>query len=338
MQTSENGRFRHRKTSYAPVSNSALQDPKLSLKAKGLYALIQSYINIPNFDLYKWYLMKNCVEGDKAFDGACRELKDKGYLKQYRSPGEHRGRWAYEYELLDTAEPSTPSMITLRRDGTPAVKKSSNTAGDEDPDGPDDATVPEPQNDNTASGLDSDHTPKKGGMVNQVSESPDLNSDHTPLLAPYAQSTVCSEHPVLNGGDKNYTESNKTELNYNQSIYPSSAETDGSTDSNELRERLKDQIEYDYFMANYPENRKGIDILLDCMVEMLTAPTTKINGYPQERDTLQTYIDKADSIAVREFLEHMQKQPMKDVANITAYWRSSFINFLPDRELVQMTL
>ena len=54
MQTSDNGKFRHRQISFAPVSNSALQDRALSLKAKGLYALIQSYINIPAFELYKW--------------------------------------------------------------------------------------------------------------------------------------------------------------------------------------------------------------------------------------------------------------------------------------------
>lgn len=332
MQIGANGKFRHRKTSYAPVSNIALQDSKLSLKAKGLYALIQSYINIPNFDLFKWYLVKCCVEGEKAFDSAWKELKDKGYLKQYRIPGEDRGRFAYEYDLLDKADTSSPAMTTLNKNGEQTDKKETTEVPEEAPD----SHAPVPTAEKTASGPDSDHTPKKGGMVNQASEMPDSGADHTPLLAPYAQSTACSEHPMLNGGNNNYTEPNKTELN-NKSIDPS-AGSDGLTDSNALRERLKDQIEYDYFQDAYPENQDGIGILLDCMVEMLSAPTTRINGYQQERETLKAYIAKADSIAVREFLEHMRKQPMKDVNNITAYWRSSFINFLRDRELVQMTL
>jgi hypothetical protein len=47
----ENGSFRKKKTYFSQVSNEALRDNTLSLKAKGLYALIQSYITIENFTL-----------------------------------------------------------------------------------------------------------------------------------------------------------------------------------------------------------------------------------------------------------------------------------------------
>ena len=95
-----NGRFRKKKIYFTQVSNVALRDTNLSLKAKGLYALIQSYITIEDFTLYKTTLLKSCAEGKKAFESAWKELKDSGYLIQYKMQGE-KGFFYYEYELLD---------------------------------------------------------------------------------------------------------------------------------------------------------------------------------------------------------------------------------------------
>lgn len=38
---------------FSQVSNVALRDSRLSLKAKGLYSLIESYITMENYVLYK---------------------------------------------------------------------------------------------------------------------------------------------------------------------------------------------------------------------------------------------------------------------------------------------
>ena len=72
----------------------------MSLKAKGLYSLIQSYITIEGFTLYKDTLKSACKDGRDSFDSAWKELKKQGYLKQYKMQGE-RGKICYEYELLD---------------------------------------------------------------------------------------------------------------------------------------------------------------------------------------------------------------------------------------------
>jgi hypothetical protein len=95
-----NGVFRKKKVYFSQVSNVALRDNKLSLKAKGLYALIQSYITIEDFILYKNTLKKNCREGSAAFEGAWNELKASGYLLQYKSKTPE-GYFTYEYELID---------------------------------------------------------------------------------------------------------------------------------------------------------------------------------------------------------------------------------------------
>lgn len=95
-----NGRIRKKRTNFAQVSNFALRDSDLSLKAKGLYSLIESYITLEDFIIYKNTLKKVCKEGDKAFEGAWQELKKAGYLVQHK----HRkpdGSYYYDYELLD---------------------------------------------------------------------------------------------------------------------------------------------------------------------------------------------------------------------------------------------
>ena len=96
----ESGKFKAKKVYFSQVSNYAIRDNKLSLKAKGLYSLIQSYITIENFVLYKTTLRKQCSEGRDSFDKAWKELKTKGYLIQERhSKGD--GTFIYEYDLLD---------------------------------------------------------------------------------------------------------------------------------------------------------------------------------------------------------------------------------------------
>ena len=96
------------------VSDSVAQDKNLSLKAKGLYLLIQSCIESPEFDFshYKPELEAKCKEGSKAFDSAWKELKKAGYLKQHRIPSGKSGTFCYEYELLDDAAQAALEIIS----------------------------------------------------------------------------------------------------------------------------------------------------------------------------------------------------------------------------------
>ncbi len=108
----KSGAFRKKKVYFSQVSNLAIRDKGLSLKAKGLYALIQSYITIEGFVLYKSTLKKDCHEKDTAFENAWAELKHAGYLRQYKIKTE-QGFFAYEYELLDEKEPEIAENIDI---------------------------------------------------------------------------------------------------------------------------------------------------------------------------------------------------------------------------------
>lgn len=125
MSKIQDGFFRN-KVPFVPISQVVAKDKELSLKAKGLYLLIQSYITIPNFKLYKSYLMSVCVEGQCSFDSAWNELKNKGYLKIYKIAKSDAKGFYYEYELLDAAEPDTPALIVIRKDGTIVDKEQEN--------------------------------------------------------------------------------------------------------------------------------------------------------------------------------------------------------------------
>ena len=78
----KNGRFRNNKVYFIQVSNEILRDNTISLKAKGLYILIQSYIDANDKSSWKevltskHVLMKCCKEGGSAFENTWKELKE----------------------------------------------------------------------------------------------------------------------------------------------------------------------------------------------------------------------------------------------------------------------
>ena len=336
----KSGTFR-KKTNFAAVSNSALKDPKLSLKAKGLYSVIQSYITMPDIELKKSKLRALCQEGEKAFETVWKELKEAGYLKIYRSPTGEDDQFKYEYELLDMADLSRPALLTLNKLGEVVTSKDpvegqiSHTPQKE---GYGKSNLPTTEQQTGAHPENTEELayPPFWGYANFV---PYENSDpHPPLFTPYAGGTPCDAHPVPDGGNisntkDNKTKDNKTYKSISQSFDPRM--TDGQID--EIRENLKEQIDYDFFKETYPSDLAGVDALIDIMTEMLIIPGTKINGMIQSSKALKVYIDKVDSTVVQDFMEHMRGKSMRFVKNISAYWRSAFINFLRDQGFTMLT-
>lgn len=92
------GFFRSKK-GFTVVQNEITRDTHISLKAKGLYLVIQAYISMPDKKWTKEDFRNLTKEGKKAFDSAWKELKDFGYLKVHFMPD--NGKWQAEYELLD---------------------------------------------------------------------------------------------------------------------------------------------------------------------------------------------------------------------------------------------
>lgn len=103
----ETGKFRRKKVSFTATSNSVLFDPNLDMDTKILHNMINYYISIPEFTLYKAHLQKQSGVGQRAFNRMWNQLKENGYLVQYKLKGE-KGNFYYEYELFD--EPQEKEM------------------------------------------------------------------------------------------------------------------------------------------------------------------------------------------------------------------------------------
>lgn len=87
------------KNGFTVVQNTISRDKTISMKAKGLYLVIQSYITMPDKQWKKDEFFDFVGEGRKAFDSAWNELKNAGYLKtHFISDGK---TFIAEYELLD---------------------------------------------------------------------------------------------------------------------------------------------------------------------------------------------------------------------------------------------
>lgn len=78
MQTT--GKFRNKKATFTAASNVMLFDERLDMDTKILHNMINYYISIPDFTLYKGYLQKVTDLGQKAFNRMWKQLKETGYL------------------------------------------------------------------------------------------------------------------------------------------------------------------------------------------------------------------------------------------------------------------
>lgn len=115
----EGGTFINKKReNFTMVTNKVINANLLSPGAVGLYLIIAQKIRIPGFVLYKTNLRNHFNNGNgkslgkRAFQTLWDELKNVGYLKQYRirtSEG-----FKYQYELLDEPNKERASLIMVK--------------------------------------------------------------------------------------------------------------------------------------------------------------------------------------------------------------------------------
>lgn len=111
----KNGKIKN-KVGFTAIQNTVARDKNLSLKAKGLYLLINSWITLPNKEWLKNDFYTMCREGSKCFNSAWNELKANGYLKTHIYP--NHGNFSAEYELLDIPTDPPNNTIYHKADGT----------------------------------------------------------------------------------------------------------------------------------------------------------------------------------------------------------------------------
>lgn len=209
--------FKQKKCNFTMIPNEVLRDKNLSRKAKGLYAEIYSYITIPNFKLSKSYLMKQGLEGETAFNSMWNELKEKGYLKQYRIRSyKSDNGFVYEYDLLDKPDLTTPYLINIKINGSQGVVKT---------------------------------IENRGSLTDESCKNIGNTENKTLDFVPPRFSTIYNSHMVQNWGNYNNTDLNNTNLNNTISI--SKKESSGTEGENKER-----KISFNDIIEEYTQNEQ----------------------------------------------------------------------------------
>ena len=98
----------------------------------------------------------------------------------------------------------------------------------------------------------------------------------------------------------NKTENNKTDINKTERITL-------------LEERIKSQIQYDYFLTQCPKNQ--LDTIVDVMTQTLlsSAGTITVAGVPMDGDVVRRYVETAQSGRIDYIFDHMDAidQPIR---------------------------
>jgi hypothetical protein len=107
---------------FTQVPNALLADPDLSLKAKGLYALM--YSKPDGWQFYESALVRESKDGKDSVGSGLDELVSAGWLLRSGGRADDTGRFtAYDYELLVRRDGLSVAGNPLRetRDGKPAT-------------------------------------------------------------------------------------------------------------------------------------------------------------------------------------------------------------------------
>jgi hypothetical protein len=96
------------KDNYGIAPNSLLNNKEMSLRAKGLFAYIQSKPDGWNFSAERIALSH--VEGKESIMSALKELENHGYLIRQKIHGE-RGKWEQTYILTFPATTVLPTTV-----------------------------------------------------------------------------------------------------------------------------------------------------------------------------------------------------------------------------------
>lgn len=103
---------------YTTVPDAIARDCKISLKAKGLYAVLSYLFKIPDFHFSWNSLISLCKENTKALKTIWTALKCFGLLKQHRHPTGEHNQFDYTYDLLLESNLNEPYFTNHRADGT----------------------------------------------------------------------------------------------------------------------------------------------------------------------------------------------------------------------------
>ena len=137
-----------------------------------------------------------------------------------------------------------------------------------------------------------------------------------------------------NNTDKNYTDRNDTEY---LSVYPGKEETfresgedqtDATDTMDELRNRIRENIEYDALCEIMPEDQDRIDGIVELITDVVASPgeEVRIGGISMNRAIVEKRLLSLQCEDVQYVLERMNHGSAREIRNIRAYLLTSLYN------------
>lgn len=326
MSTSSNGEFR-RKKGFTIASNSAIRDKKLSLKGKGLYTLIQSYITHESLAITKAFIMCQSGEKETSFNRAWNELKDAGYLKIHQTPSA-TGVYKYEYELLDEANTMNGAYLfrynmkgeltSTNLTSGPARKKQTDKNIEND------IHVKEAKTGNSSEVKIKNSVEQQQEAHFVISEKEyDKQYDEKH----YSEKHYSEKHHSANGGSNIILHNNTIDRFDNLSIY-----------HQETEEQFKKQIEYDRWMDDESIDQALLNLIVKTAANLLIMPddySWRINKTLRTASEIRLKINQLNHEHIGYILESIgnHKSPIK---NVIGFIRSALYN-APDTYSLYMS-
>ena len=325
------GSFR-RKSGFTIVQNSIARDKNISMKAKGLYLIIQSYITMPDKVWLKTDFMNMVQESQKAFDSAWNELKESGYLKVHITM--NGNKFEREYELLDEARLGAHTYYY-------------NSAGEVS------KTVPETPAENDKKDENLRHT-QNGDVVESTENTEDLRhtqKGHVVIGQVVTGSVVNGDVAIDNLKEDIYINNNtKDNKTINNNPLPLQTETDTTEakfvkpdiSEEEEEEKIKKQISYDRLIRKHcdSENKKLLTFIVHQMTEMIHESGSIVKISTNHLEPKTKVIERLRSITYDDIENLLYMLPDKKenyIKNPIGYMRNCLFNIVDRRGAICYT-
>lgn len=325
-QKRENVKIKKKK-GFTQVQNWAPDDMSLSDKALGLYTRIQRWITFeaPDFECTKAFMRTKTPSGEKAFDSAWNELKERGYLKMYCVPPAN-----WEAELLDEPRPDTPHTYYLNADGE---IKSTNV----------DRAEKKKRKENKSKVEGAEYYPQKGSNTDDGEYYPQKrgNTKSTNTKRSNTKSSNINGGKNINTTSKTFsnTSSNtgdNTNLSINQeeegnhSYAPMKKQKIGRVIDMDLINEIKNQIDYDFLLQESAMNvaicEEDLNMAIDALAILKTVnDAQEIGGNIYSADFIHYRADNIRAEHIQYVFECFYEQREK-VHNVKRYLITAIFN------------
>ena len=283
---------------FVQIPNSILTNPNISLKAKGVLALMLSLPNNWNFSIEG--IVSKCKESKECISNAIKELEAAGYIKRTMMHGDDGKITGMEYEIFE--EPYAVAKAE-EHDEKPCEDKPCTT----------------------------NPSAEKPYTVKPSEEKPlaDKPSTENPSTDNPSMENPAEENPWVNNTKTNKKENNNILFNNTQSN-PISSKNKISFNMSEIdrcRWMIKDNIDYYILVKRDYIPDDMLDEIVELMVETICSKNETItiasNTYPHE--LVKSKFLKINSAHIEYIIECLSNNTTK-IGNIKQYMLSAIFN------------